>query len=267
MLPFDLWQAERVAALTAENGWLNLTDRVEFSPGRQSVGAGLGQEIVLSVGPEHLGFLTLGPEGAVLETPEAALPFQPQAEGGPQLVHAGLILEIHTVAGQPALRVRLIDRPARLEFSGLRSFAFDPAWVIRARWEKLAEPLRQKIALKGGAQDAVTLTHRAVFQHEGSEIALTPTHWKAKKPMFVIRDATSGRKTFAAARFLIGEDAGAAEITLDFNRAFNPPNAFTDLGICPLPPPGNILPFAIRAGELAPMQGNSPAPDQSWVRP
>ncbi|MCC6517765.1 MAG: DUF1684 domain-containing protein, partial [Tabrizicola sp.] len=31
-----------------------------------------------------------------------------------------------------------------------------------------------------------------------------------------------------------------------------PPCAFTDFAICPLPPPGNILPFRIEAGELAP---------------
>ena len=252
MLSYHDWQALRLAALTAPDGWLNLTDRVEVAPGRQSVGADPGQEIALSVGPGQLGFLSLGPAGAVLETGTETLPFQPQAEGGPQLVHAGLILEIHTVAGQPALRVRQVDHPARLRFAGLRNFPYDPQWVIRARWEKLAEPVREKIAMKGGAQDAVTITHRAVFLHEGQQIVLTPTHWKSGKPMFVIRDATSGRETYAAARFLIGEDVTDTEITLDFNRAHNPPCAFTDLAICPLPPPGNLLRFAVRAGEWAP---------------
>jgi uncharacterized protein (DUF1684 family) len=66
--------------------------------------------------------------------------------------------------------------------------------------------------------------------------------------MFVIRDATAGSETYAASRFLIGDPAGDT-ITLDFNRAHNPPCAFTDFAICPLPPRENRLSFPIRAGE------------------
>lgn len=252
MLSYHDWQALRLAALTAPTGWLNLTDRVEIAAGRQSVGAAAGHDIMLSTGPADLGVLSLGPAGAVLETASEILPFQPVEGGGPQLAIAGLILEIHTVDGQPALRVRLVDHPARLGFAGLRSYPFDPDWVKTARWEKLAAPETTTIAMNGGRQDAVILTHRAVFQHQGRQIILTPTHWKAGKPMFVIRDATAGQETYGAARFLIGEDATDSTITLDFNRAHNPPCAFTDLAICPLPPPGNVLPFALRAGEMTP---------------
>ena len=70
--------------------------------------------------------------------------------------------------------------------------------------------------------------------------------------MFVIRDATSGRQTYAASRFLIGDDVADGQITLDFNRAFSPPCAFSDFAICPLPPRSNILPFAVMAGEMWP---------------
>ena len=67
--------------------------------------------------------------------------------------------------------------------------------------------------------------------------------------MFVIRDQTSGTETYAASRFLIGEEITQGAITLDFNRAFHPPCSFTDFAICPLPPRENILPFRIEAGE------------------
>jgi uncharacterized protein len=39
---------------------------------------------------------------------------------------------------------------------------------------------------------------------------------------------------------------------LDFNRATNPPCAYTDLATCPLPPPENRLPVPIEAGEKIP---------------
>jgi uncharacterized protein (DUF1684 family) len=36
---------------------------------------------------------------------------------------------------------------------------------------------------------------------------------------------------------------------LDLNRAYLPPCAFADHYICPFPPPGNILAFAVPVGE------------------
>jgi uncharacterized protein (DUF1684 family) len=36
---------------------------------------------------------------------------------------------------------------------------------------------------------------------------------------------------------------------VDFNKAYNPPCAFTDYSTCPLPPQENRLDFAVTAGE------------------
>ena len=38
-------------------------------------------------------------------------------------------------------------------------------------------------------------------------------------------------------------------ITLDFNRLYNPPCAYTSFATCPLPPIKNRLPVALEAGE------------------
>jgi uncharacterized protein len=250
MHPLDQHRAARLAALTAPDGWLNLTDRIEVAPGIHSVGQGRQNDVVLSAGPAHLGTLTLiDPATASFASPgQPARPFVARG-GNPMLAVPPLLLEIHTVEGRPALRVR--DAAAKPSIA-LRYFPTDPAWVIRAAWEALDEPELARIDMRGGASDAVHLTHRARFDHDGREVVLTPTHWKDGLPMFVIRDATSGRETYGAARFLIGDEVTPDQITLDFNRAFNPPCAFTDHAICPLPPPGNVLAFRIEAGELAP---------------
>jgi len=39
------------------------------------------------------------------------------------------------------------------------------------------------------------------------------------------------------------------ELSLDFNRAENPPCAYTPFATCPLPPPQNRLQVAIPAGQ------------------
>ncbi len=241
------WAAARLAALRAEDGWLNLTDRVEIPPGPHSLGAASDNDLILSVGPSHLGVIEATATTARLTVSGEVRDFR--AEGGnPMLRVAGLLLELHTVEGQPALRVR--DPGLKPEVV-LTSYPYDPAWVIAARWEALAAPQAQAVEQKGAGPTEVSLTHRAHFRHAGVEVTLLATHWKGGAPMFVIRDATSGPETYAASRFLIGEVAGDT-VTLDFNRAHNPPCAFTDFAICPLPPKENRLPFAIRAGERKP---------------
>lgn len=248
------FRADRLAALTAPDGWLNLIDRIETGPGTWTVGRAEGKDLRLSAGPDHLGRLTVTPDNKAVLTDLAGQdhPFQPRPEAPAGLEVANLLLELHIVEGQPALRVRQIDHPARLAFTGLHHFPDNSDWVIRADWEVLEEPESLGIAMKGGAADTVTISHRARFTHGGHQVVLTPTHRKGGKPMFVIRDATAGKETYGAARFLLGEDRTEGSITLDFNRAINPPCAFTDLAICPLPPPGNVLPFRIEAGERWP---------------
>ncbi len=246
MIPLDQHRQARLEALQAEDGWLNLTDRVEIPPGSHSVGSAPDNSLILSRGPAHLGQIdaaaqTFTPAGG---SPQPFLP----AEGGfPQLRVPPFLLELHTVDNQPALRVRDLTLPRHAQ---LRYFPEAPAWQIRARWQALETPVAQAVDQKGGSTTTVQLTHTATFTHDGHAITLLATHWKAGKPMFVIRDATSGRETYPASRFLIGEDMTDSEITLDFNRAFTPPCGFTDFAICPLPPRENILPFRVEAGEL-----------------
>ena len=246
MLPLADWRAARLAALTAPDGWLNLVARIDLAPGRHLVGA--GQVVLLPSGPALLGTLDLSETGATFARPGAApQPFLPVPDAFPQLFVDPFLLEIHTVDSVPALRVRDLSQTPSVT---VRHFPDDPAWTIRAKWESFA-PQVSEVAMKDGSMAAVTLTHRAMFQHQGQTVILTPTHWKAGKPMFVFRDATAG-ETYPACRFLFGEDPSETEITLDFNRAISPPCAFTDFAVCPLPPPGNILPFRIEAGERAP---------------
>ncbi|MCF1710192.1 DUF1684 domain-containing protein [Tabrizicola sp. J26] len=250
------WKARRLADLKADAGWLNLTDRLEVTPGRWRVGRAADNDLVLSVGPEHLGLLDLPVDGAATILPEGtgtALPFQPVPDAYPQVRTEGLILELTTLEGTWALRVRDCDPANRANFPGLAYFPLDPTWRVLARWEPLATPRTFDIDMVNGVATHVTLTHRASFERDGKTWSLLPTHLKSGKPMFVLRDLTSKSETYAASRFLYGEEAGNGTIVLDFNKAFNPPCAFTDLAVCPLPPQENILPFRIEAGELMPI--------------
>jgi uncharacterized protein (DUF1684 family) len=89
-----------------------------------------------------------------------------------------------------------------------------------------------------------------VFTLAGQSCRLTPIGGPGEDLFIVFGDATNGRESYGAGRFLAAlapDTAGA--VLLDFNRAVNPPCAFTAYATCPLPPPENILPVAVKAGE------------------
>ena len=63
------------------------------------------------------------------------------------------------------------------------------------------------------------------------------------------RDGTSGKESYASARYLDLEVEHNDEYAVDFNYAYNPYCAYSDDYVCPLPPQENWLRAAIRAGE------------------
>ena len=83
----------------------------------------------------------------------------------------------------------------------------------------------------------------------------------AAPTLFVMfADGTTGRETYGAGRFLDVPRPVDGRVTVDFNRAYNPPCAFNTLATCPLPPPQNKLELRIPAGEKTfPPAGSSAA--------
>ncbi|HEX9891018.1 MAG TPA: DUF1684 domain-containing protein, partial [Actinomycetota bacterium] len=69
------------------------------------------------------------------------------------------------------------------------------------------------------------------------------------------QDETSGTETYGAGRYLLdtikGADLGSASdlLILDFNFAYQPSCSYDPRWVCPLAPPQNRLPMAVRAGE------------------
>ena len=92
------------------------------------------------------------------------------------------------------------------------------------------------------------------FEIEGRALRLDALEDLETRDLWVLfGDATSGRTTYGSGRFLHVPMPGPdGRTTIDFNRAYNPPCAFTRHATCPLPPRENWLPLAVNAGELAP---------------
>ena len=91
-----------------------------------------------------------------------------------------------------------------------------------------------------------------VFRHQGTTHRLRALEGSAGTLFLVFGDATNGKETYGSGRFLYTSSPDEdGHVVVDFNRSYNPPCVFTPWATCPLPPRGNDLPFAVRAGELS----------------
>ena len=64
------------------------------------------------------------------------------------------------------------------------------------------------------------------------------------------RDATTGKESYELGRYVDVKKLANGKFLLDFNFTYNPACAYSDHYNCPIPPKANVLPVAIRAGEM-----------------
>lgn len=74
------------------------------------------------------------------------------------------------------------------------------------------------------------------------------------------RDATNGKGSYPAGRFVSLLPEAAGRYRLDFNRARNPFCAYSTVYPCPAPWPGNLVPAPVEAGERYDPAGGSKVP-------
>jgi uncharacterized protein (DUF1684 family) len=88
------------------------------------------------------------------------------------------------------------------------------------------------------------------FELQGQPLSLLAQDFGLDHQRFIaFRDATSGQQTYGPARFLAVDVTDDGRAVIDFNKAYNPPCAFSPYATCPLPPRENILSVPIEAGE------------------
>ena len=170
--------------------------------------------------------------------------------GAPDLLALGADRWVAVLARGDRLALRTWDAssPRRRSFGGIDTFPFDPAWRVEARWEAWPVPQAVEVEDVTGAVATRLVPGRALFTLGGRELSLQPTA-DGDRLAFVFRDGTAGVETYGSGRFLSADGPCDGALVLDFNRAFNPPCAFTPFATCPLPRPENVLPVRVTAGE------------------
>jgi uncharacterized protein (DUF1684 family) len=263
----EQWRADRVTRLTAPSGWLSLIALEWLQPGDNRIGSAADNDIVVAAMPAHLGVVSLRADGSVhlaLAAGSAALidgkPLREAVlvddalagEGAPTVVSLGtLSFLVIDREGRKGLRIRDTEAATRRNFAGIDHFPVDPAWRIDVTWVPASAGQTLEMGTVIGTTEKYPVPGTARFSRDGKTFEIMPViEVPGDAQYFVVfADRTSGRETYGAARFLYIDPPKDGKVTLDFNKAYNPPCAFTPFATCPLAPPENRLDVRVTAGE------------------
>ena len=276
-----MWFEQRVRLLTADDGWLTLVGLDFLTDGVFTIGsdpactlryahASAGCIGAFTVQEDSISFRARVPDVTLDGVPcadrECALVVDDR--GTPSVLRNGpLMITAVRRNGALALRVRDNASAIRSQFDGLELFAFDPNLVVEGTVvegsvvegtvlgstvaDALAAETTVAITNVMGFVETQPIAARLRLQVHGIECELVATPGANGRLFVVFGDTTNGTETYGGGRFLDIEKPVGGRTTIDFNRATNPPCAFTAFATCPTPPAMNRLPLAIRAGERA----------------
>lgn len=252
--------------LKSDTGWLTVAGLHWLKPGGTIFGSDLGSGFVLPAGKAaaKAGVFHFDGKKVVMkvEAPAGILvngkPFtegvliDDGADKQADLVTMGdLSMIVIERGGKFGIRLRDKSSKYRKEFTHRSWYPVKANYNVKGKFlpYAVAKKLRVPTVIEGVIEEHESpgeiefalggATHRAQVLKAGEG-----------QLWLIFRDRSSGKATYPAGRFLYGDLAKDGTVSFDFNKAYNPPCAYTPFATCPLPPRQNSLKVAVEAGEL-----------------
>jgi len=144
----------------------------------------------------------------------------------------------------------------RARFSGLAYFDINPAFRFQVRLNRYRAPERIRMSTNTGEIHSALKYGYFEFEIESKTYTLQVYRVEdipedAGGPYLFVpfRDATTGKETYEAGRYIDLKENTSGIYDLDFNRAYDPYCAYGKGYSCPIPPAENTIPIRIEAGE------------------
>jgi len=263
----EAWHQHRVQSLTRPDGWLSLSGLFWLKQGENSFGSDLSNDIRFpqeKCDPFIGIFLLQGDSVEMVIRPEVDVRNQGQTvqrlrlrsdQGGSPtvLIHHSLSWHIIYRDGRFAVRLKDGESTALKGFRGIERFPVDEKWAIEAVFIKSDSGSMLQVPTILGSTSQEATPGLLEFIYEGQRYSLHVLGNEPDEDLFIVfGDAGNGEESYGGGRFLsVKRPDQEGRTIIDFNRAYNPPCAFTPYATCPLPPVGNMLPFKVTAGEKA----------------
>ena len=147
------------------------------------------------------------------------------------------------------IRLRDHKHPRLNELDHIPSYPIQTDYVVEAILHPFESPKTMTVATPlEGYTESYECPGILRFRIKGRDLELHP-FTSGNGYFLVIADETTGLDTYGAGRFMYSTPDSTGRIILDFNKAYNPPCAFSPFATCPMPPRETFLPAAIEAGE------------------
>jgi uncharacterized protein len=261
------WQNQRLERLRDPSGWLGLAGMYWFEKPVQTFGTDLTVDFLFPEGSiaGHAGHFELRGESVLMVVEK---PGDFTADGMPltdeliyhdgeskEIRHGRLTWSVISRGGLTGIRLYNTESHVLKNFSGVEFYPADLAYRFEAR---LVPDEQQRLIpvtnILGQTVDTES-PGRLVFERDGERHELVALGSPDDERLFIIiSDETSRTETYPGGRYIYVDNPGPGGTTiLDFNKVYNPPCAFSPYTTCQLPPEGNALPFAVKAGEKLPL--------------
>lgn len=258
----EAWQHQRVERLKSKNGWLNLAGLFWLEEGENSFGSDPSNDVIFPEKAEAFcGTLTLNKGKVFMRVKEGveisignslvtqANLISDQEKKPTQLLQGDLAWYIIKRGDKYGIRMRDYMHPRIDELDHIPSYPIQTKYVVEATLEPFDQPRTMTVATPvEGFTESYQCPGILHFKLKEESLVLYPFA-SGKGYFLVIADETTGLDTYGAGRFMYSTPDSTGRIILDFNKAYNPPCAFSPFATCPMPPKENFLPVAIEAGE------------------
>ena len=259
------WEQERLDFLRNPEGYLSLVGLCWLHEGVNQIGSDHSNDCIFPRGlPAHMGMITVengtfylsladGVAATVAGEPVRTVQlFADMDAAGPTIVQQGTISWFVIKRGD-ALGIRIRDAHSQTlqRFEGVARYAVDREWRVSAEFIPHETPRTVAVpTILGTPADMISpgSVRLTVKGHTQALVALKSG--KRNRLFLIVADETSGKESYGGGRFLTTEEIDADNrVVVDFNKATNPPCAFSPYATCPRPPAENRLPLPIQAGE------------------
>jgi uncharacterized protein (DUF1684 family) len=257
------WQENRVIGL--KKNWLSLAGLFELQEGENSFGADDTNDFVFPnpKTPDYIGTFFMKDGNVTIKiNPGVEVTYKDEIieemtllndqSGSPTILQLGsLTWYIIKRVDKVYVRLRDSENPDIEKLTRIDNYPLDTIWRMTAQYEPHMAPKIIETTTTSGDPSRISSSGAVGFRINGQYYRLDV--WAlgdSGRFQTIFADETSGLETYGAGRFIVVEKSEkTGGYIIDFNKAYNPPCAFTEFATCPIPPPQNRLPLKITAGE------------------
>jgi uncharacterized protein (DUF1684 family) len=257
------WKSDRLGKLQGDDGYLNLAGLFWLRNGVNTFGSGADNDLEFpAAAASDIGsfvfdgssvVMTVRPGLDVRIAGESVREVRMADDGdeSPTVVNYGSFAwTIIRRADRFAVRLRDFAHPALSAFPPIEYYPTDESLRVTAKLKRYEQPRVVRVdTVVEGLDYNPSSPGLLQFEIAGQPYELE-AYDAGGELLIVFGDATTGRGTYPAGRFLYAGKPGADGATvLDFNTAQNPPCAFNEFATCPVASRRNRLAIGIAAGE------------------